>query len=429
MILAKENAALSACLEAAPPVAPSYPSTDPRAPRLAKFKREQLVVDTLNRGVSVTEIAARVGVGEKRMRAVIRDPRTGIRGLARRMPHPPAEFVAIQLSRLNEALLVAYSAMTPANPKAVDQVVKIVRELDRYGGAFAAEWARPEASSRIIPGSRPGNPGLDAPAEGAAALGAAWVCGAELALQAGELNLPPEYAGACAGAESAKPASEPVAIARTGELHDPLSPLQRGEGWGEGPWRLAAAARPAPHPGRLPVNGEKGPVGARSENLAQEFEKVESAPGISTLVAALAERDDAVVDRVYKPVGARERPGIQPQTSEKIDSAPEFVPLAPLQRGEGWGEGLGLLAADARPAPHPSLLPVIPGSSQGREKGDLPSADNRPENLAQRLENIESAPGNRPLDEAGSGSFPSPLIPYPIGPGRFLMTLNGVGAC
>ncbi len=72
-ILAKENAALSACLEAAPPVAPSYASTVARAARLKKFKREQLIVDYLNRGVSVAEIAARVGVGEKRMRAVIRE--------------------------------------------------------------------------------------------------------------------------------------------------------------------------------------------------------------------------------------------------------------------------------------------------------------------------------------------------------------------
>ena len=71
------------------------------------------------------------------------------------MPHPPEEFVAIQMSRLNEALLVAFSAMSPTNLKAVDQVVKIVRELDRYGGAFAAEWRRPEASR------------LDGPVDGA----------------------------------------------------------------------------------------------------------------------------------------------------------------------------------------------------------------------------------------------------------------------
>ena len=31
---------------------------------------------------------------------------------ARRMPEPPAEFLALQASRLNEALLVAYGAMS-----------------------------------------------------------------------------------------------------------------------------------------------------------------------------------------------------------------------------------------------------------------------------------------------------------------------------
>ncbi len=62
------------------------------------------------------------------------------------MPAPPQEFVAIQVSRLNEALLVAYSAMSPTNLGAVDRVVKIVRELDRYHGFNAEEWRFPEAS-------------------------------------------------------------------------------------------------------------------------------------------------------------------------------------------------------------------------------------------------------------------------------------------
>ena len=53
------------------------------------------------------------------------------------MPEPPAEFLALQVSRLNEALLVAYSAMSGANLRAVDLVVKIVRELDRYHGFSA----------------------------------------------------------------------------------------------------------------------------------------------------------------------------------------------------------------------------------------------------------------------------------------------------
>ena len=64
----------------------------------------------------------------------------------RRHPRYLGRFlVAIQVSRLNEALLMAFSAMSPSNFKAVDRVVKIVHEFVRCGGAFAAEWARPES--------------------------------------------------------------------------------------------------------------------------------------------------------------------------------------------------------------------------------------------------------------------------------------------
>ena len=91
------------------PTAEASPPAQARAARLEKFQREQAIVEYLNRGVSIAEISARVGVGEKRMRAIIREI------LARRMPGPPMEFVAVQMSRLNEALLVAYSAMSPTN--------------------------------------------------------------------------------------------------------------------------------------------------------------------------------------------------------------------------------------------------------------------------------------------------------------------------
>ena len=129
---------MSECLAAVQPATPAPPPGVARAARRKRFKREQLIVDCLNRGVSVAEIAGEISVGEKRTRAVIREI------LARRMPHPPEQFVAIQVSRLNEAMFHAFTAMSPTNLKAVAQVVKIVRELDRYGGAFAAEWARPE---------------------------------------------------------------------------------------------------------------------------------------------------------------------------------------------------------------------------------------------------------------------------------------------
>jgi transposase-like protein len=162
---------VSNCLEAAAPAAAPNPSTEARAARLAKFERERLIIEYLNRGVSVAEIAARIGVGEKRMRAVIREI------LGRRMPAPPEEFVAIQVSRLNEALLVAYSAMAGMNLKAVDRVVKIVRELDRYHGFVEVGRGLPETSPRITVR------GLEAPAEGAAASRAALTRRARLAKQ------------------------------------------------------------------------------------------------------------------------------------------------------------------------------------------------------------------------------------------------------
>ncbi len=172
---------MSACLETQEPAEPADPSSEARAARLATFKREQLVVDYLNCGVSVAEIAARVGVGEKRMRAIVREI------LARRMPHPPEEFVAIQVSRLNEALLIAFNAMSGANLKAVDRVVKIVRELDRYHGFF------PAARRRLAPDSLAAS-GLDALPEGPEAdvRALAWQMG--LALHA-ERPLPAALAG------------------------------------------------------------------------------------------------------------------------------------------------------------------------------------------------------------------------------------------
>jgi hypothetical protein len=81
--------------------------------------------------------------------------------LAKRMPQPPAEFLPLQISRLNEALLVSYTAMctasSGANFEAVDSVVRIVRELDRYHGfapreaASCAQYPQPAPPAQILP--------------------------------------------------------------------------------------------------------------------------------------------------------------------------------------------------------------------------------------------------------------------------------------
>jgi hypothetical protein len=65
-----------------------------RAARHEKFDRERRIVNYLNAGVSVAEIAEREGVTHRRMRAVVQEI------LARRAPAPPAEFLALQVCRV-----------------------------------------------------------------------------------------------------------------------------------------------------------------------------------------------------------------------------------------------------------------------------------------------------------------------------------------
>ena len=71
--------------------------------------------------------------------------------LARRTPSPPSEFLALQVGRLNEALMVSFSAMGGGNLEAVDRVVKIVRELDRYHGFAASRSPAPDEPRRLAP--------------------------------------------------------------------------------------------------------------------------------------------------------------------------------------------------------------------------------------------------------------------------------------
>ena len=120
-----------------------------RRVREAKANRERQIMNLLNRGLSVAEIASRSGVSIKHMRNRVR------KILAERMPQPPAEYLALQVSRLNEALLVSYSAMhnsaTGTNFEAVDRVVRIVREFDRYHGFAAFPRPREEHEPLRLP--------------------------------------------------------------------------------------------------------------------------------------------------------------------------------------------------------------------------------------------------------------------------------------
>jgi DNA-binding CsgD family transcriptional regulator len=70
------------------------------AARQERAEREARIVNLLNRGVSIAEIADRQGVGERAMHKSVRTL------LARRAPAPPAEFLALQVSRRRAMLTV-----------------------------------------------------------------------------------------------------------------------------------------------------------------------------------------------------------------------------------------------------------------------------------------------------------------------------------
>jgi hypothetical protein len=344
------------------------PEAEARAARLAKFEREQLIVDYLNRAVSVAEIATRFDVGEKRMRAIIREI------VARRMPHPPEEFVAIQVSRLNEALLVAYSAMSGMNLKAVDRVVRIVRELDRYHGFVCAERRLPKPSRRTIPRSQHGDRALETPDEATFAAGAARFCRAELA---------PGDDEAIEGAPGATMAAEAARGDRLENLPQGPEILESAPGIARASASLersgasrqpgSAIVRPAPGqdfdaPGVLPDT--------RPEIPPQAPESIESAPG--TRVASTAALTEATLDE---------------------DASPNLAPAHGHEPGLSNDARLRLAALL-------SVLRQAQGEGRAQDEGRKFAGfgrelDRRPENLPQRLERIGFAPGSCASRRAG----------------------------
>ena len=268
-----------------------------RAARVEKAVRERRIVDYLNRGVSAAEIAAREGVTEKRMRAVVREI------LARRMPEAPADYVALQLGRLNEALLVAYSAMSGANLRAVECVVRIVREMDRYHG-FVAAGRRAARNGRAME--------TEAPTDGSPP-----------ALQATEESrrrAPIDALPAVASPISAPPGQGEAPAAPLGERPAPVS--QRVEWTEVSAWAERAALTDVTGPDLFVAETRpcERPVGPGGDNPSRT---AGSAPVPGPLVCErvpAAGRDDGA-DALQN-----DRPQMAPEVSEKTENTPGETP-------------------------------------------------------------------------------------------------------
>jgi hypothetical protein len=116
-----------------------------RATKRDLAQRDLRLIEKLAAGVTIEEIAASEGISIK----WARERKAAV--LASRVIDTPHEFIKLQIRRLSEAMLVSYSAMSNGDLKAVDKVIKVARELDRYHGFAPEGGAQRHAASLSAP--------------------------------------------------------------------------------------------------------------------------------------------------------------------------------------------------------------------------------------------------------------------------------------
>ena len=98
------------------------------AARRATAERKLRILERLTAGVSVGHIARVENITVRRARQIIAEM------LARREVDPPAGFVQLQIARLSDAMVVAHTRMMEGDLQAMDRLIRLVGELDRYHG-------------------------------------------------------------------------------------------------------------------------------------------------------------------------------------------------------------------------------------------------------------------------------------------------------
>jgi hypothetical protein len=104
-----------------------------RKARLEKVARKERIFYHLVRGMPHTAIARFENCSVQHVRQII------ARELAIRQIEPAADFVKLQVERLNQALVFVSTQLLDGDAAGVDQLLKVVAELDRYHGLAQAE--------------------------------------------------------------------------------------------------------------------------------------------------------------------------------------------------------------------------------------------------------------------------------------------------
>jgi hypothetical protein len=113
------------------------------AMRRTTAERKVRIFERLTAGVSIAQISSVENLTTRRVRQIIAET------LAEREVDPPAGFVQLQIARLGDAMTVAHTRMMQGDLQAIDRVIKLVGELDRYHGFGRAETAAPSPQARV----------------------------------------------------------------------------------------------------------------------------------------------------------------------------------------------------------------------------------------------------------------------------------------
>jgi hypothetical protein len=108
--------------------------------RRATAERKLRILERLTSGASVANIARVEKLTIRRVRQIVAEM------LVKREVDPPAGFVQLQIARLGDAMVVAHTMMMEGDLKAMDRLIKLTGELDRYHG-----FGRPQGAASPEP--------------------------------------------------------------------------------------------------------------------------------------------------------------------------------------------------------------------------------------------------------------------------------------
>ena len=128
------------------------------APRRATAERRLRILERLTTGLTVAHIARVEGLSVRRIRRIIQEM------LASREIDPAAGFVQLQIARLSEAMIVARTMMMEGDLQAMDRLIRLTGELDRYHGFRPSQIP---AFGEAAPPLRIGGPQRELPAPNA----------------------------------------------------------------------------------------------------------------------------------------------------------------------------------------------------------------------------------------------------------------------